>query len=133
MKFFTTPKQREILQNYWSTHKPFTANDLFSAGLVRFVQQGNFLIRCMKQKHQIICCPDMEKRYIGTTESKEEWQHLKREAGRFRFMSFVIIDEGIGIRGLNRYELAELAGKMIAMIQKRIKIQSPKKGFENSE
>lgn len=118
MIFFITPKRKHILRYYWRTHKPFTAEDLFTAGLTRSVHQGDILIHRMEQNHQIIRFPSAEGNYIGTTESEKEWKNLKCEAKSIHANPFSM-DEAMMFRGLNYYESRGLLHELTAMIEKK--------------
>ncbi len=120
MKFFMTPLQKKILEKYWREQTPFTLYTLWEEGAVKNEKWGAFSMKRMVKKGQIIGFVDTDgkAKYIGITDSKREWEHIK--ATRRRPMSDISSSEDT-MAGLNRYEREETAAWMREIIENKKK------------
>ncbi len=119
MIFFRTPLQKRILQNYWENQKPFTMDSLCEQKVVKSRPWGNFAVKMMLKKHQIMKSPAIDggEQFIGTTDSKEEWTQLLREKKLAK--NPLIVTEDFGLSGLNKYEKTAAVDEMIELIEKK--------------
>ncbi len=119
MIFFRTPLQKRILQNYWKNLEPFTMDSLYEQKVVKNRPWGNFALKMMLKKHQIMKSPAENggEQFIGTTDSKAEWTRLLREKELAK--NPLIITEDFGLSGLNKYEKEAAVDEMIELIEKK--------------
>lgn len=115
MNFFVTPGQRRILKAYWAKQEPFSLEELISNKLVHCPVLGKICLWRMKEKGQIL--PQSAKTYMGTTDSAEEWDSLKKEKERTKF--YACSGLGLKLEGLNKYELEETTQWMREIIENK--------------
>lgn len=128
MKFYTTPLQWKIIKQYWKEKKPFSLSSLREDGLLKNKRWGGFALKRMVAKGQIIRLQgEGEARYIGTTDSRKEWELTKDSRPNPLFD--VEITEDFGTGGLNKYEKDQVLDEMSEMIQEKIReIQARREG-----
>jgi len=115
MQFFVTPGQRRILEAYWAKKEPFSLEDLISNKVIHCPALGKICLRRMEKKGQILSRD--EKNYIGTTDSAKELDSLKKEKERTKF--YTCSGLGLGLEGLNKYELEETTQWMQEIIENK--------------
>lgn len=127
MKFYTTPLQWKIIKRYWKEKKPFSLSSLREDGLLKNERWGGFALKRMAAKGQIIRLKgEGEARYIGTTDSRREWELTKDSRHNGLFDVEIVEDFGTG--GMNKYEKDQALKEMSEMIQKKIdEIQARRK------
>lgn len=121
MKFWMTPREKEITKDYWKFHQKFTAVDLVRRGEAESVADANECLKRMLKKSQVWPVGDSEEGilYAVTTESETEFRELRSRAWRAR-LPFSLGRDLVG-SDMNRYETEEWADMATAMIQAKIK------------
>lgn len=117
MKFFKTPVQHRILQSFWDSNTPFTLDELLDKKVIHFRVPGKIILAFMRRLGQVLPCGavDGQTQYIGTTDSEEEWNSIKKEKQHLDF--FWMEDDGV--LGLNRYEATEVLLEIEKLIEKK--------------
>ncbi len=129
MRFFTTPGQRRILRYYWAHQAPFSVEELVASNTARCQSLIRFSLWRMTRKGQVLLQNETKQLYIGTTDSMEEWKHLKKEklAARLYGPGF-----GAGMEGMNSYEADEWAEEALEIIEaKKAELRARKQAAEN--
>ncbi len=116
MKFTLTFTQNRILRAYWRTHQPFNVDTLMKDKFFIFRFTSCLCLRQMERKGQIIRDPIDSPWYVGTTESRDEWKHLKYMRSISSFTCDALY--------LNRYERKEVS-KAIREAIKELSQNSP--------
>ncbi len=118
MRFWMTPGQRRILKAYWSSHRPFSAQDLLEQGISRSLSAALSDLRGMERKSQVYPLRRAGENtvYVGTTEDPAQWKDLKRQNRPHLFEPFINEDP---FRGMNPYEAQETADTFIAIINEK--------------
>lgn len=76
MRFFRTMAQRKILQWYWRKNEPFSVDTLLKERVLHNRLLGKVSLWAMERKGQIIQPIVEDPKYVGTTDSSEEWDRL---------------------------------------------------------
>ena len=109
MRFFTTMGQRKVLQRYWTENKPFSVDTLLREKVLRNRLLGNITLWSMERKGQIIHPLVGDPRYIGTTDSSDEWNRL--------YENSTYSEVACGFFNLNRYECEKVISGLCEVIE----------------
>ncbi len=116
MRRFTTLTQWRILKYFWKKQDTFTLDELLGEGIIHHPALGRLTLQIMEARGQVLSrhTTANKREYIATTDSKDEW---KRIWVRRPSVPWIVVDSGLNMRGVNKYEHAKTLAELDKIIE----------------